>query len=619
MIRQTPLPTVDVVVFCLLAGVLGTFAGGYVFGEFNQVEHLPMVFRIMDADYLTQDFYVNATAITNPRFYYVWLLAGAGEWIPLPLLFVILTCLANAFIAAVTWYAARQMSDSDVAAVLACSMVIAVNAFNEGGAAQLPRSFLGPALLARPFAMLALWLTIRGEVLRPALLFIVAIAMHPLVGAETAAVALAAAGITTLYAAVGTAVDWRPVVVGTVRRLGAIALAVAGAMFLLYRGELTGSLSTERFIHIIAETRAPFHYLPSTFGFGSHMAFAVFCLAALLAWLRWRRQMPKPELAPAILAASVVVLLACVGGWVFVELVPTRLWASAQTFRMTYLIKWFGFLLFGCTASVAIRAGAPLAEQLSGLLLVLGFGRFQPAVALLGNFGIEATRWLGQGRSLIATVAALGAVVFSAGLVTVPTRFRPEEPLVLALMLGMGACLLMVSSAAWRLVLPALVIGTGVLALVTFRASPPTIRLARSVGIAAPRLSLAESSKVWTLAAQFARDNTPADAVFIVPPRLGGFRLISERADVVDNKLFPFGDAAMEEWYARMLFTHTGGGNGELPNLMALDAHYATIDDEHLRAVRRRYGATHALLWPGVSTDMPELFADEYFKIVRIE
>ena len=98
-----------------------------------------------------------------------------------------------------------------------------------------------------------------------------------------------------------------------------------------------------------------------------------------------------------------------------------------------------------------------------------------------------------------------------------------------------------------------------------------------------------------------------------------GFRLIANRADVVDNKLFPFGDADMEEWYARMLLTHTGSTEGELPSLMVRDENYAGIDDERLIAVSRRYGATHALLWPDAPSRMPVLYEDEYFTGVRIE
>ena len=189
----------DRTLFCVLAGVVSTFASGYTYGEVNQVEHLPQIFRALDAEYLTGDFFLNAVDTFNPRFYYVWLMAALGAWIPLPVLFVALTCLANAAVAAVTYYIARRMSrDDDLTAALACCMVLAVNGFNAGSATHIPQDFLEPALLARPLAMLGLWWTIKGEAARPAGLFVAAIALHPLVGPETAAVAVAAAGVALL-------------------------------------------------------------------------------------------------------------------------------------------------------------------------------------------------------------------------------------------------------------------------------------------------------------------------------------------------------------------------------------------------------------------------------------
>ena len=49
----------DRTLFCVLAGVVSTFASGYTYGEVNQVEHLPQIFRALDAEYLTGDFFLN--------------------------------------------------------------------------------------------------------------------------------------------------------------------------------------------------------------------------------------------------------------------------------------------------------------------------------------------------------------------------------------------------------------------------------------------------------------------------------------------------------------------------------------------------------------------------------
>lgn len=623
--------SIDVVLFCLLLGVAATFLGGYMYGESNQVEHLPMIFRAMDPGYLTGDFYVNAVDGFNPRFYYVWLMAAASRWVPTPLLFVVLTCLANAAIAGVTWRITRRVApESDLAPALACCTVLAVNAFNEGAAAQIPRNFLGPSLLARPIAMLGLWWTLEREAVRPALLFVAATVLHPLVGAETAAVALAAAALA-LVADTSTGTPLRSRLIGAdAGRLAVVGLVVAGAAAFLYGEAQAQTLSAERFIHILAEARGPHHYIPSRFGAGSHLAFAIFCLAAGISWWQWRRACTPPRsvsrrapsdqrLADGTLAAVVVVLVACLGGYVFVELWPTRLWTAAQPFRMTYLIKWLGLVLLARSAALAVRPENPTAERASGALLALGVGRFQPAIALMGHLGVAASRWFGPARARFANAVVCGFALIAVAAVVVPVTSRPEEPFLLAALLAIAGCFLFIGSSLWRRLLPTAAVAAAVLVLIVFRASPTLMAATRVVGVTAPRMSLAESNKAWSDAARFARAETPQDALFVLPPRVGGFRLISARAAVVDNKVFPFGDADMEEWYARMRFTHAGSDEGELPNLMILDANYLTIGDEHLREVAARYGATHALLWPPTETEMPVLYEDAAFKIVRIE
>ena len=92
------LSTLDIVVFCILAGVVSTFASGYTYGQINQVEHLPMMFRMVDSEYLRGDFFVDSTTEFNPRFYYIALMAILAQVVSPPVLFLLLTCVANALI-----------------------------------------------------------------------------------------------------------------------------------------------------------------------------------------------------------------------------------------------------------------------------------------------------------------------------------------------------------------------------------------------------------------------------------------------------------------------------------------------------------------------------------------
>jgi hypothetical protein len=51
---------------------------------------------------------------------------------------------------------------------------------------------------------------------------------------------------------------------------------------------------------------------------------------------------------------------------------------------------------------------------------------------------------------------------------------------------------------------------------------------------------------------------------------------------------------------------------------MALDAAYRSVPDEHLRELAREYGATHAVLYATTRTSLPELFANEQYRIVAL-
>ena len=611
------LSTLDIVVFCILAGVVSTFASGYTYGQINQVEHLPMMFRMVDPEYLRGDFFVDSTTEFNPRFYYIALMAILAQVVSPPVLFLLLTCVANALIAGVTWYAARNLSvRSDWVPILACTLVMSVSAFNLGGAAHLTRPFLDQSLLSRPFAMLGLWLTITGSLRSAALLFAIAMVIHPLVGMETAAVALAAAAMDAGLTLWRGESDWSEAW-GRLRRLTSVALVLAFAGYLMYYDlyhDAAHTLDTERFIHILAETRAPHHFLPSQFGAGSYLAFGVFCWAALWSWHRWRPT-DQTGTARSILAVGAIVGSACLGGYVFVEVVPTRLGVTAHTFRLVYLIKWLGLLMLAAVAGQALTRSRPLATRVGDALLVLGVGRFQPAVALLGHVSTLAGRRF-RGRWATTAVSVCAAAAGGA-LVVAPAANVAEEPLALGLLLGIGSCLLLIRS-SWRRWLPAGVVTVGVALLIYGRTSPVAAVWVGAVGVQLPQVTLDDSRHDWSPAARFAREHTEIDAIFVIPP-VGGFRLEARRAVVVDFKVVSFGDAHLSEWYERMQLTYEGSLTGPLSALPVLHDKYAGISDDRLLALKRRYGATHALLFKQTRSRMPVLYEDDRYKLTRID
>ncbi len=606
----------DAVLFCILAGAICTFAGGYTFGASNQGEHLLMIARDIDPEFLSNDFFLNAVEGKSPRRYYVGLMAQASSLLPLPLLFAMLSWLTNSAIAGVSWHVGRRMSPNNpMAAFLGCCLVLGVSAFTEGGAAQIPRDFLEPAHLARPLAMLGLWRLLNGDLVAPAVLLPVAILFHPLVGAETAAIALGAATCVLIWRAFETGFN-RATAAG-LARIASLA-ALLGIWFIALYGGRTQTLSPERFIHIIG-TRAPHHYLPSTWGLGSHLAFLTFVVASFLAWRRWSEGAPDLDQARGILVVCCIVLIACLGGFVFVELVPVRLWTEAQVFRMTYLIKWFGLLLTAAVAARALRTVRTWSDGVAASLLVVGVGRYQPAILLLGHLGLHFDGESTDRRSSRhqAFIAILGIVALAA--IIVSASSRPGEPFILASLLALSASFITFPRPAVRRAVSVACVGAFLALLVTFRATDVVTDAARWAGVRPPQITLEEWSPRWGSAARFANTNLAVDAIFVVPPAACGFRLLAERAVVIESKCLPFNDDGLEAWYDRMLDAYAPGSAPELPSINTLQTSYAAIQDSQLANLGRKYGASHALLLRDTSTAFPTLFEGDAYRIVRIE
>jgi hypothetical protein len=100
--------------------------------------------------------------------------------------------------------------------------------------------------------------------------------------------------------------------------------------------------------------------------------------------------------------------------------------------------------------------------------------------------------------------------------------------------------------------------------------------------------------------AAWARDHTPKDAVFLVPPEEQSFRLHARRAIVVNYKNVPQLSAELPEWRDRLQNVL------DLPNLMTLPKgmgktlaairdRYAALPPAHLAQTARQYGASYVV------------------------
>jgi hypothetical protein len=104
--------------------------------------------------------------------------------------------------------------------------------------------------------------------------------------------------------------------------------------------------------------------------------------------------------------------------------------------------------------------------------------------------------------------------------------------------------------------------------------------------------------------AAWARDNTPVDAVFLVPPDEESFRLRARRAIVVNFKGVPQLSAELPEWRDRLLSVLDLRSTQDLlalprpmgRTLQAIRARYSDVPPERLFAVAANYGARYVVL-----------------------
>jgi hypothetical protein len=616
-----PLKLGQILSFVVLVGTLSMLLKGYHFGDENHVSQIPIVLRLMDSTYLSRDFYVNASVAFGPRYYYSTLLAVLGSGPGLPLLYLLLCWLQNVSLALVTYLVSRDLfARSEATAMIASTLVVALDAIQLGGAAGLRSSYLVPGALVLPVALAALWAGFRRRPLLCGALCALASVIHPLVGFGTGAIALTTAGIcAVLEAGPGGPGGRRATALELGRVLGGAGVLLAST-YVFWIWPSPAQQGSDQFFEIYARFRNPHHVLPSTFEPLGYAAALCFLCSLFISW-RWWRAEPSTDrsLARRVLACVLIVLGLCAGGTLFVEVWPSRIWATAQTFRYLYIVKWLGLMLLANTIVRLLWGPGSPDRPLAGLLLLMGSGVMQPYVMFFGHLMELLRRRLARssrpGRraalSLLATALALVSVL-------VPGHGSVRELLVVAA--GASVVVLCLNGTrGWLCTAAPLSLAGAVVLLFAVQRSHPVPLLSQWLATIEPRVTLADAGGPEADAALFARKNTRADALFLTPPMmLGTFRLLARRAIVVDFKCYPFGDRAMVAWRQRLRDCYGAVGSAGFEAAFDMDRRYRKITSQRLRSIAGRFGASHAVLYRDTATELPVVYQNEVYAIVEL-
>lgn len=602
--------------FLLLAATLSTLLG-YQFAAGNQLEQLPIIMRQLDADYLSRDFFLNTADSFGPRSYFVWALGWLCQWLPLAGVYLGLTWLTDLMLAGVTlWVAGSVLGGSRIGAMLAVVLSLGLSSFHLGDATQIRYEVFQPASLALPLALAAVGCGLSGRPLAAALLAALASLPHPLYGAEGGGLALGLAFVALLlpptiplWRCRWRDLQWRRALLYTLA--GALILGAALVVFwwLPYRSVVgADKLPLDQFFHILAYYRAPHHYLPSQFRSNDFISAAAFVVVTGLCIAHWARAGGDQRRLLLVSLLVLMVLVCCLAGYLLVEVWPLRAALTLQLFRLLSLLKWIGFMLLGSVfADYLLRPRAATDRPLAAMALI-STGVAQPLLTamVLVLLRWRPWRWLRVPEMLVIPAVVLVTLALN-GLVGML-----DEGIYLLFALALVA-VASLNKRPWKWGYAAVLLALCVFLLLNRGAA-----LGISQPALAPVLSFQDHRDVDSETAREIARVTPASALLLVPPHMGIVRAIGGRAIVVDYKSIPFQDTAMLAWYQRMNNVFGAVDGGGFKALAKMDCGWRRVSDQRLLSLAAEYGADYALLWRQTETQLPVVFSNQQYQLVRL-
>ncbi len=595
--------------YLILAALFGTITTVFTYTAYaggNHIELIPILTRALDPTYLKNDFFTNATDGNISRLFYTKLVTTAArtEQNLLAISFI-LTLLSNIAISVVTFLFAQDLFlDSNMAGIYAAALAMSVTSFALGWRATIFFNSLIPATLAIPLVLGATWATARGRLLLAILICGITSLIHPLLGLEIGAILLLASAFFYLLEQrkIGREL-WQKIIIPAL-------VFTAFALISLVPQLQQPSIDAERFNYILAAFRTPHHRLLSTFSTQEYISAIAFLSATIILYFG-QRSLRNKNFNLFLAITGIIVFLLTLGGYLFVEVLPSRIWVTAQTYRLLYFIRWIGLIFVG-----GILANNKLERSTRSMFMV---GTLN-SVTLGGvTWAYVIKEWLQkrQYRLSILLHPYLILLIAVAILIYLSTS-------VLSLLL-LGAYIFLIQFVNHfpqkNYLIPLLVL------LATILIAAGLYRQLPDMGHSTAVNSMAElhDNKHSELGPQgdevalLARQNTPEEAVFLTPPTFGHFRILARRAIVVDFKAFPFSDVAMLDWYERMTTIYGQPTDLGFDMIDELNGNYANINDRTILALQEKYPFSYAVLFSETPTDFQVLFQNEKFKIINLE
>lgn len=566
---------------------------GYFWGANNHISHIPIILRILNPKFLPDDFYLNSAFYSHQRFYYAQVVAFFAKFFGLKNSFFFLTFFTNFLNIFLISLLTFKISNSKKAAIIA-SFLASQPLIEIGGATFLTLNYLIPHLIAVTFSIFALYFGFFKNYYLSLIFFIFSSLIHPQLGIQT--------GFLCFFCWFLTDFFHKKEKIEKIFKQNLTVLVIFLLFAFLFSKTLkigNNLLTDKELIFINIYFRNPHHHLFFTIDKITWLITFSFLTTIFLIIFELKKEKKLANFLFFCFWLIIGVLLAVIFGFIFTEVYPVKIIAFSQTLRLFYLLKLIGIVLIASYVTKVNEASfnflislfSPLAIFIYFIfkflrkIFTLIYKDFDIFYYLLIFFVIF---WLNDiGRISRASFIFLG-ILFS-------LFFSKEKHF---FYLNFSILFLLI----FFLIKP-----------------PPKFIFQTWLKPYKPQFDITFTHKEMPYLAEFAKNHTFKEAVFLTPADFGQFRFLAERSLVVDFKTFVFNEK-MKEWYQRIVDIYGKPKNFYYYFLVEeLNKNFEKITDEKILFLRKKYNFDYAILYQRTNTNFPVIYSFGNYKIIEVK
>lgn len=314
----------------------------YSYGASDQAEFVPFLLHLLDPSVLSADWFVaGQQASLSVRTPFVWLLWALSQLLPVHVSVLVVYGVTWGALAFAIYALAQLLLNDRIAAAAAVVVALVLTPQWTLGGNDLVHSMLVPSMAGWSLGLWGLVMLWRGRVMLAFALLGMATWMQALVGLQLALLC----GVILLV----QQSRWR-----TLLRAAPLWLVLALPLLIPLAMQQTASATSSQY-YILAEFRAPHHYLFSSFPPATLVKFGALSAAGLTSFAVLRRRLAAEH---RIMLRNLLlgILACCTLGFLGTEVIPLLGLAQLQLFKTTVLAKLL-FVILACGAAARHMPG----------------------------------------------------------------------------------------------------------------------------------------------------------------------------------------------------------------------------------------------------------------------